>query len=305
MPPMDIKVRPVTTPPLHREALPGSRRAGDVTMVREMKTIWRPWVSPSHRSHGGDDTRSLGHRSESLRAACLPRSSASHLPSGSQTPGSLLRDLPHDDALPRAMKRSWRSSRDNVAVVSNTLVWSTFVRNLTSLERLLARFSPALVHGGTDDIGDRSNFAASGRIRTAGVDLEPFMLGEGVSLHHACHEGIRGSRLRCRTLPSERGSYSSSRPRAGPHESSCCCNRKLIDEMVAQRLDTTLLVFLGGILDDPAVLALGDLLTRKRITGAGNHSAHLRALIGHPKTPENLEPRYWTLRRAGCASLRG
>ncbi len=51
------------------------------------------------------------------------------------------------------------------------------------------------------------------------------------------------------------------------------------DELVAQRLDEKL-TFMGGVLDDPAVLQLSD-LDEEPTASAGMDSADLRMLIGH------------------------
>ncbi len=40
---------------------------------------------------------------------------------------------------------------ENARAGRKTLVWSTFVRNLTTLAGALGRFRPAVVHGGTPD----------------------------------------------------------------------------------------------------------------------------------------------------------
>ena len=61
-----------------------------------------------------------------------------------------MRDLPQYELSPKYQEVLAIVSA-NAAVGRKTLVWSTFVRNLTSLERFLNRFNPAVVHGGTED----------------------------------------------------------------------------------------------------------------------------------------------------------
>jgi len=89
--------------------------------------------------------------------------------------------------------------RDNVDRGQKTLVWSNFVRNLTTLERLLAKYQPALIHGGIP-----SGLAARSAPRRREEELRrfredpsctvllanPAALAEGISLHHACHHAV-------------------------------------------------------------------------------------------------------------------
>ncbi len=79
------------------------------------------------------------------------------------------------------------------------LVWSNFIRNLETLERMLARHRPALVHGGipsevTQPAAPRTREGELDRFRDdpeCGVLLaNPAALGEGVSLHHVCHDAV-------------------------------------------------------------------------------------------------------------------
>lgn len=79
------------------------------------------------------------------------------------------------------------------------LVWSNFIRNLETLERMLARHQPALVHGGipsevTQASALRTREGELDRFRddpSCGVLLaNPAALGEGVSLHHVCHDAV-------------------------------------------------------------------------------------------------------------------
>lgn len=79
------------------------------------------------------------------------------------------------------------------------LIWSNFVRNLETLERMLAVHEPALVHGGvpselTQPNADRLREREIHRFRTdpnCGVLLaNPAAVGEGISLHLECHDAI-------------------------------------------------------------------------------------------------------------------
>jgi hypothetical protein len=61
-----------------------------------------------------------------------------------------MRDLPHYELSPK-YHEALAIVDANAALGRKTLVWSTFVRSLKSLELLLARFNPVIVHGGTED----------------------------------------------------------------------------------------------------------------------------------------------------------
>jgi SNF2 family DNA or RNA helicase len=71
------------------------------------------------------------------------------------------------------------------------IVWSSFVGNLMALQRVLEKFSPALVFGGVT-ADDRDSEISRFRSDTACSVLltNPQTLGEGISLHHECHEAI-------------------------------------------------------------------------------------------------------------------
>ena len=80
-----------------------------------------------------------------------------------------------------------------------TLVWSNFVRNLETLEHMLARYRPALIHGG---IPSEVSDAGARRTREGEIDrfrhdseclvllANPAAMSEGISLHDVCHEAI-------------------------------------------------------------------------------------------------------------------
>lgn len=79
------------------------------------------------------------------------------------------------------------------------LVWSSFVRNIKALARRLARFQPAMVHGGvlSDEMaptGVVTREREFNRFRhdpaCAVLLANPAACGEGVSLHHWCHHAV-------------------------------------------------------------------------------------------------------------------
>jgi SNF2 family DNA or RNA helicase len=79
------------------------------------------------------------------------------------------------------------------------LVWTNFVRNLTTLERMLGAYQPAVVHGGvpsevSQPDAPRTREAEIARFRTdpgCGVLIaNPAAMIEGISLHQVCHDAI-------------------------------------------------------------------------------------------------------------------
>jgi SNF2 family DNA or RNA helicase len=89
--------------------------------------------------------------------------------------------------------------RSNAEQGRKTLVWTNFVRNLQTLERQLAVYKPALVHGG---IPSSAVFDPSVRTREVELDrfrhssdcavllANPAAMSEGVSLHDVCHDAV-------------------------------------------------------------------------------------------------------------------
>ena len=76
------------------------------------------------------------------------------------------------------------------------LVWSNFVGNLLSLQKILKPFSPALIYGGLDNESRNSELIRFRKDPNCHVLLtNPQTLGEGVSLHHECHDAIYVDRI--------------------------------------------------------------------------------------------------------------
>jgi SNF2-related domain/Helicase conserved C-terminal domain len=79
------------------------------------------------------------------------------------------------------------------------LVWSNFIRNLETLERMLAIHEPAVVHGGipseiSQPNAPRRRESELERFRTDPACrvllANPAAMGEGVSLHKVCHDAV-------------------------------------------------------------------------------------------------------------------
>src|SRR3954454_14922167 len=88
----------------------------------------------------------------------------------------------------------------------------------------------------------------------------PATLGEGVSLHHECHDAVYVDRdfAAGRFLQSLDRIHRLGLSAEIETRITVLVARNTIDELVEQRLADKLR-FMGGILDDPAVLQLSDL----------------------------------------------
>ncbi len=130
------------------------------------------------------------------------RTSALRYPSLSIPPGSRLGDLVESYAeyeLPPKLQRLVSLVHDNAARGRKTLVWSNFVGNLVTIERLLAAHKPALVYGGIPSMdnaqeGVRTREREMHKFRHDGDCMvllaNPAAMAEGVSLHGVCHDAV-------------------------------------------------------------------------------------------------------------------
>jgi SNF2 family DNA or RNA helicase len=89
---------------------------------------------------------------------------------------------------------------DSAARGEKVLIWSSFVRNLTALQRFLSIYNPAMVHGGVppeDGAPASLTVTRDSELKRFREDPDctvllanPAAMGEGVSLHHWCHHAI-------------------------------------------------------------------------------------------------------------------
>jgi SNF2 family DNA or RNA helicase len=100
---------------------------------------------------------------------------------------------------PRKFVELAKLVKQNADLGRKTLVWTNFVRNIFTLERLLARYEPAIIHGGIP-----SQIVAPTAPLTREKELErfrnsdscrlllanPAATSEGVSLHRHCSDAI-------------------------------------------------------------------------------------------------------------------
>jgi SNF2 family DNA or RNA helicase len=146
------------------------------------------------------------------------------------------------------------------------LIWSNFVRNLETLERMLAVHEPALVHGGiaselTQPRAARSREAEIARFRSdkaCGVLLaNPAAMGEGISLHQVCHDAVYVERT------FNAGQYLQSVDRIhrlglAPDIDTTIyflVTERTIDEAVSARIELKA-TNLGIMLDDPSIATM-------------------------------------------------
>lgn len=275
LPPMYVTTRRVDLPALHRElydALLGHFserwRAGQPdaeALGRIVLYLIMAATTPALLAAGASRYEPLPYRLPPLRA-----------PSDT-TLTDLMRDLPHYELSPK-YQEALALVAANAAMGRKTIVWSTFVRNLTSLEHLFRSYSPAVVHGGTADRTDQLR-----RFRTDPSCMvlltNPATLGEGVSLHQVCHDAIYIDRdfAAGRFLQSlDRIHRLGLAPDVDTRVTVLVSN-DTIDELVEVRLSAKL-DFMGRVLDDPAVLQLGDLDEEPSET-AGMDTADIAGLL--------------------------
>ncbi|MFD6273519.1 DEAD/DEAH box helicase [Nocardia asteroides] len=190
-----------------------------------------------------------------------------------------LKNLPQE-GLPPKYEETVRIVAENAARGRKTLVWTTFVRSLTTLEKVLINYNPATVFGGTVD--------REQQLRTFRHDPDcyvlisnPATLGEGISLHDVCHDAIYVDRdfMAGRFLQSLDRIHRLGLPPGTETRVTILAMRGTVDEVVKLRLDEKL-EFMGRILDDPSVRQLGDLQEEPSLS-AGMDTSDIRALLRH------------------------
>ena len=281
LPPVDVKLRILGLPPLHHEiydALVGQFSARAAGAEGSFQTLGRIVVymlmaatSPALLTVGSSRYEPLDYQVPPLQ---VPEGSSLY---------KLMQDLPSYELSPKYQEVLAIVSR-NAAEGRKTLVWSTFIRSLNTLHRMLGQFSPAMVHGGTPDRdGQIERFR---RDQDCMVLLSnPATLGEGISLHHECHDAIyvdrdfaAGRFLQSLDRIHRLGLAPDVRTRV-----TVLASAGTIDEVVASRLAVKL-NFMSGVLDDPEVRQLVDLNEEPAI-GDGLDADDLRALMSHLHAP--------------------
>ncbi|WP_405948256.1 DEAD/DEAH box helicase [Streptomyces prunicolor] len=279
LPPVSTNLTPVPMPPLHQEvyeALVGrfsARAAGSegdfLALGKVIVYMLMAATSPALLAVGTT-------RYEPLSYQVPPLS----VPEGTPL-FDLMRDLPSYEMSPKYREVLAIVNR-NAAQGRKTLVWSTFVRSLNTLESMLSEFSPALVYGAMGDV-DREVAIKRFRHDPDCMVLlsNPGTLGEGISLHHHCHDAVYVDRdfAAGRFLQSLDRIHRLGLAPETETRITVLAAEGTIDEIVDQRLSDKL-KFMGGILDDPAVQQLADLEEEPAVGGGLDHR-DLQALMGH------------------------
>lgn len=277
LPPVDVSLRLLEMPPLHAEiydALVGQFSARAAGAEGDFQALGRIIVymlmaatSPALLTVGTTRYEPLAYQVPPLQ---VPQGSSLY---------ELMHDLPAYEMSPK-YQEVLAIVRENAAQGRKTLVWSSFIRSLSTLERILAQFGPATVHGGTLDRDEQIR-----RFRTDPACMvllsNPATLGEGISLHHECHDAVyvdrdfaAGRFLQSLDRIHRLGLGQDVRTRI-----TVLASEETIDEVVAARLAAKL-DFMGTILDDPAVRQLAD-LDEEPAVGGGLDRGDLQALMGH------------------------
>ena len=257
LPPVNAVIRRVPLPPLHRrlyDALVG-QFAAEVTANENIEDLGRVIVyllmaatSPALLSVGSSRWEALQFQVPPLAA-----------PAGSRI-RSLLSELPAHEISPK-MLEVVRIVKENAAEGKKTLVWSTFLRNASSLFELLRPYNPSLVTGKSSD-EDRSDALNAFRTDPTCLVLisNPATLGEGVSLHMVCHDAVYLDRdfAAGRFLQSIDRIHRLGLLPGQETKVTILVAEDTIDDIVTRRLETKLL-YMDRVLDDPALRELADL----------------------------------------------
>ncbi|ALO94059.1 DNA helicase [Streptomyces hygroscopicus subsp. limoneus] len=275
LPPMTLRMRYVDMPALHAE-------------------IYSSLVGGMSKGTARDDLSALGKTAlRLLMAATSPalllEGATKHEPLAYQLPPleipagsslySLMQNLPDYELSPK-YKEALAIIAENAAQGRKTLVWTTFVRSLTTLAQMLQKYSPAVVYGGTPD---REEQLRRFREDPSCMVLisNPATLGEGISLHHVCHDAVYVDRdfMAGRYLQSLDRIHRLGLAPGTETRVTVIAARGTIDEVVEVRLDQKL-EFMGKILDDPTVQQLADLEEEPSVA-AGLAPGDIEALLRH------------------------
>ncbi|MGW3191841.1 DEAD/DEAH box helicase [Streptomyces ardesiacus] len=282
LPPVELRLRRLAMPPLHEEIYEALKVGGKVSaraaadrmdfqaLGKAVLRMLMAATSPALLVGGST-------RYEPLEFRVPPLQASENAPLS-----ELLHRLPEYE-VPTKYKEALAIVAENASLGRKTLVWTSFVRSITSLQRLLAPFQPAAVHGGTQD--------REAEIRRFREDpacsvliSNPATLGEGISLHQDCHDAIYIDR------DFQAGRFLQSLDRIHRLGLSPDVETRItvlaaagtVDEIVAMRLAEKL-EFMGRVLDDPAVRELGDPAEEAPVA-AGMDAADMRAVLEHLET---------------------
>ncbi|MEU7646638.1 DEAD/DEAH box helicase [Streptomyces huasconensis] len=277
LPPFETRIRYVGLPSLHREvydALVGrytaraeAGREDFDALGKAMLRLLMAATSPALLMEGESRYAPLDYRVPPLE---VPQTDSLY---------SLLKQLPDYELSPK-YKEALSIVAENAALGRKTLVWTTFVRSITTMERLFSAYQPAVVHGGTPDREEQlKRFREDPDCHV--LLSNPATLGEGISLHHVCHDAVYVDRdfMAGRFLQSLDRIHRLGLAPGTETRVTALAAEGTIDEVVALRLGEKL-EFMGKILDDPSVQQLADLQEEPSLA-AGMDMADVRALLRH------------------------
>lgn len=278
LPPMQLRMRYVDLPPLHKEiyaSLVGGMNNGTArddlsALGKTALRLLMAATSPALLLEGGSRYEPLAYQ---LPPLDIPQGSSLY---------SLMQDLPDYELSPK-YKEAVTIVAENAAQGRKTLVWTTFVRSLTTLERMLEKYGPAVVYGGTVD---REEQLRRFREDPSCMVLisNPATLGEGISLHHVCHDAVYVDRdfMAGRFLQSLDRIHRLGLAPGTDTRVTVLAARDTVDQVVEVRLDQKL-EFMGRILDDPTVQQLADLEEEPSVA-AGLAPSDIEVLLRHMGT---------------------
>lgn len=275
LPPMEPVVRYVDMPRLHKDIydsllgdVAGESPREDLSQLgKTALRLLMAATSPALLLEGSSKHEPLAYRLPPLE---IPESDSLY---------ALLQNLPSYEMSPKYQEAAAIVAR-NAAEGRKTLLWTTFVRSLTTMERLLAEYQPATVYGGTLDRDDQ--------LRRFREDPDchvllsnPATLGEGISLHQVCHDAVYVDRdfMAGRFLQSLDRIHRLGLQPGTKTRVTVLAVRDTIDEVVHARLDQKL-EFMGKVLDDPSVQQLSDLQEEPAVAG-GLDSSDVQLLLRH------------------------
>lgn len=277
LPPVTIVQRQLDMPPLHQDIYDGligmySKRSGsseaDLEAIGKIAVyLLMAAISPALIAVGTTKYEPLAYRVPPLA-----------IPDGSALT-DLMRDLPNYEMAPK-YREVLAIVAENAALGRKTLVWSTFVRSVTTLERILKEFHPAVVYGGTKDREEQIlRFRRSSDCMV--MLSNPATLGEGISLHRECHDAVYVDRdfAAGRFLQSLDRIHRLGLDPGVSTRVTILSTAGTIDEVVNQRLGQKL-EFMGSVLDDSSVRQLAD-LDEEPAVGGGLDQRDMQALMGH------------------------
>ncbi|MFF5091706.1 DEAD/DEAH box helicase [Streptomyces niveus] len=286
LPPVDLRLRMLPMPPLHREiydAMVGrftaraeASRSDFDRLGKAVLRLLMAATSPALLVEGATRYEPLSFQVSPL-----------DIPEDDQL-FALMRKLPSYEVPPK-YEEALSIVAANAAEGRKTLVWASFVRSITTLEHLFEPYHPAVVHGGTVDRDEQLR-----RFREdpdcSVLISNPATLGEGISLHHVCHDAVYIDRdfQAGRFLQSLDRIHRLGLPLDTVTRITILASEGTADEVVAMRLAEKL-DFMGRILDDPSVQILSD-LEEEPAFAAGMDAGDLQALLKHARHTGTRSP---------------